>query len=280
MVDYFRNDRQFDEYQVEGLQRRHNAMNESFMNGEYGESVNYARALIESTCKYVYHELTGKELEKDQGRKIASGEYVIGLRPMINECLKLLQSLMTYPEDMNDISSNIGDIVTIIGNVRNSSALSHGSRHRNTSVQKPEARYIISISEDVCMLLMDLLYERTAPRKENCIGSIINTEGLHKYGDAYQQEGNPIMNARFETYGQIIHDITLSFKTPINEKVDSEFIDDHVHDYLPDDVGEMREIGLKKYQYYSDRQDKKYQVELQDLGENGVIIYISGIETR
>lgn len=280
MADYFRNDRQFDEYQVEGLQRHYNVMNESFMNDKYGEAVNYARALIESTCKYVYHELTGKELEEDKGRKVKTGEYMIGLSSMINQCLKTLQSLMTHSEDMNDISSNIGNIVTIIGNVRNSSALSHGSRHRNIPVQKAEARYIISISEDVCMLMMDLLYERTFPREENCIGSIINPEGLHKYDNAYQEEGNPVMNARFETYGQIIHDITLSFKPPINEKVDSEFIDEHVHDYLPDDVGEMREIGLKKYQYYSDRQDKKYQVELEDLEENGVTIYISGIETK
>lgn len=285
MNDYFRNERQFTEYQQGSLQIRHTAMNDAYMNHEYNESVNLARTLIESTCKYVYHELTGKEIEVAEGTKTHVG-YNISLYKMIEKCLEQTKGLMTYKEDLDNISDNLCEIVSKIGEIRNSSSLSHGSRHRDIPIQKHEARFIISISEDICMLLMDLLFERTIVHKHNAIGSIIDKQGLKQYGDAYQTEGDPIFDVRFETFGDIIYTISLTFKKCLDFNINGDLldiniegdsIDDYIKDYLPDDVGSAKTIGPLKYNYYSDSQDKNYEVVCQKLKDK-LLVTITGIE--
>ena len=276
---YFRNEREFDSYQVKSLQDKHKLMSEKYEIGEYGESVNYARTLIESTCKYVYHELTGNEIELDHGRLTHAGDYFLNLNDQITICIDKLVTLVEYPAQLKSMDDNIVNLVNTIGHIRNGSAVSHGSRTRNTPPEKAETRFIISIAEDVCMLFMDLLRERTILEKENAIGSIINTEGLTKYDEDYQKV-DELLTVRYSTHGGIIFQVDLTFnKQYITQAIDSEFINGHVKDYLPDDVGSMDKIGTNEYKYHSDRQDKYYTVEIVDT-DNNLMIYISGIETK
>ncbi|MHC6248197.1 hypothetical protein ACYSJL_10200 [Lactobacillus delbrueckii] len=53
----FRSDNYFNSM-VTSLEMKRDQMNQKFQNGEYGESINFARSLIEATLKYVYHEIT------------------------------------------------------------------------------------------------------------------------------------------------------------------------------------------------------------------------------
>ena len=43
------------------ITKKRSLMNERFQNKEFGEAINYARSMLEATCKYVYHEITGEE---------------------------------------------------------------------------------------------------------------------------------------------------------------------------------------------------------------------------
>ncbi|KEZ14844.1 hypothetical protein Lp90_1028 [Lactiplantibacillus plantarum] len=275
MEIYFRNEREFSSYQVTSLQQKHSLMNSKYERGEYGEAVNYARTLIESTCSYVYHELTDCELEKTEGRHTKSG-YYIGLHDMIKSCLNKLTALMEYPEKVQKMSTDLINLVDIIGNIRNNSATSHGGRHAAISTRKSETRFIISIAEDVCMMLMDLLHERTILEKDNAIGSVINMDGLKKYDDAFQSE-NDFLTKRFLTSGGIIYQVDLTFnKKFIDQNIDSEFINDHILDYLPDDIGVAKLLAKQKYQYHSDRQDRDYTVSWVDTIRE-LLVYVSGL---
>jgi len=275
MEIYFRNEREFSSYQVTSLQQKHSLMNSKYERGEYGEAVNYARTLIESTCSYVYHELTGHELEEAEGRRTKNG-YYIGLHDMIKSCLNKLTALMEYPEKVQKMSTDLISLVDIIGNIRNHSATSHGGRHAAVSTRKSETRFIISIAEDICMMLMDLLHERTVLEKDNAIGSVINTDGLKKYGDAFQSE-NDFLTERFLTSGGIIYQVDLTFnKKFIVQNIDSEFINDHILDYLPDDIDVAKLLGNQKYQYHSDRQDRDYTVSWIDT-DRELLVYVSGL---
>lgn len=275
---YFRNEREFDSFQVVALNKKHEAMNTAYMNSEYGEAINYARTLIESTCKYVYHELTDEELEIEEGHYIsATGTYFANLNVIIKSCLKKLSTIIEYPEEIAEMSKEITELVNITGSVRNSSSLSHGNRHGNLEPQRTETRFFISIAEDICMLLLDLLHERTTIEKPNAIGSIINPEGLTKYDDAYQKS-NTFLTVRYLTVGQVVQQVDLTFKNGINMRTDGEFVNGHIKDYLPDDAGKLKQLTSNSYQYYSDRQDKHYEVLYEETTDS-LLVYITGINT-
>lgn len=280
MEIYFRNEREFTAYQVTSLTSKHSEMNSAYESGDFGKSINYARTLIESTCKYVYHELKGKELEEIEGRLDSrTGEYFANLNTLITKSLNELKALVQYPEQLDYISEQIENIVNKIGNIRNGSALSHGSRIRNAIPRKAETRFIISIAEDVCMLLMDLLQERTILEKKNALGSIIDSEGMHKYGHAYQTE-DEFMSIRYETSGQIIFSVLLTFKKPFfNLESGNESINEHVRDFLPDDVFEAESNGKNQFKYYSNRQDRYYDEVIEETDDN-ILVTIDSIEIQ
>lgn len=276
MEIYFRNEREFSSYQVTSLQQKHSLMNSNYECGKYGEAVNYARTLIESTCSYVYHELTGHELEETEGHLTKAGDYYISLHDMIKACLNKFDALMSYPEKVQKMSKYLINLVDTIGNIRNHSAASHGGRRAAVSTRKSETRFIISIAEDVCMMLMDLLHERTVLEKDNAIGSVINTDGLKQYGDDFQSEDD-FLTKRFLTSGGIIYQVDLTFnKKFITQKIDSEFINNHILDYMPDDIGAAKLLGNRKYQYHSDRQDRNYTVSWADT-DHELLVYVSGL---
>ncbi|MCH3990663.1 MAG: abortive infection family protein [Lactobacillus sp.] len=162
MENDFRKDNEFYPM-VTSLEQKRNKMNQRFQQEDYGEAINYARSLIESTCKYVYHELTGTEVAQVKGRKIEpTGEYYISLNGLISATIEKLSSLINYKKSIKEISDDLIDIVRRIGDIRNKSSVSHGSRTRNIEPQKEETLFVISLAEDVCIFLVKLLHARTS----------------------------------------------------------------------------------------------------------------------
>ncbi|QJU52049.1 hypothetical protein CK401_03029 [Lactiplantibacillus paraplantarum] len=55
-----------DSFGIASIDERYSEMNDSYNEERYGESVNYARSMIESTCKWVYKALNDEDIDKDR----------------------------------------------------------------------------------------------------------------------------------------------------------------------------------------------------------------------
>lgn len=68
-------------------------MNKRFQDGELGEAINYARCMLEATCKHVYHELTGEEVEDVEGH-----DGYISLKNLSDTTIDKLSALISHEE--------------------------------------------------------------------------------------------------------------------------------------------------------------------------------------
>lgn len=278
----FRSDNYFNSM-VTSLEMKRDQMNQKFQNGEYGESINFARSLIEATLKYVYHEITHKELEQDKGRENNNG-YYIGLKKMAEVTLNKLSSLINHKELIKKISDNLSEVIANIGTMRNESAISHGSRIRNIEPQKEETLFVISISEDICIFLLKLLYARTQVEEKNVIGGRFDKQCLPDFKSisSYSNNSHYKVKNSFAMYdyylaGDLISSIEIT-SAELNENIDNELIKDMIRDVLPPDVDDFKEQAPHNYKCYSSRHDRYYDIVFEQR-EDSWTYYISGIET-
>ncbi|TFI66657.1 hypothetical protein CKN82_11225 [Carnobacterium divergens] len=257
--------RRIEDYNIPVLKKRFNKMYQSYFDKDYGEAINYARSLIETTCKLCYNEIKGEEIEGDR-------EF-LNLNQMLNKTIELLKKEITSEEVTKILEYQLDMIVKScnqVGKIRNRTSVSHGSIHESEDIQADETKFIMLISENMCTFLVDLLHTKTHSQKKGAIGSILDTEDLTEYGNEYVDEEKKV---RYTTIGEIINSITLTFDN-IDIDVDQEFISDHVRDYVEDDAEIVGIKDISNYKMRSDKKDINYSVRYTDFTEY-VHVYIN-----
>lgn len=257
--------RRIEDYPVPAIRERFNQMYTSYDDEDYGEAVNYARSMIESTCKYCYFQMKNEEIE---GNSI-----YLNLDKLIKKTINLFKieiSANQVPEIIEYLFEMIEKTVNHIGKTRNTTSVSHGSRIRVQKINKDETKFIMMISENICTFLMDLLHTKTHSQKKGAIGSILDTSGLTPYGTDYEDG-----DTRYTTTGGIIYSVNKTLSIPgIDIKIDEEFIWGHIKDFIEDDSICVGETGKNEYKYFSENKDLNYFINISH-GENKVEIYIS-----
>lgn len=263
---------------------KHSLMHERFQDGKFGEAISYARCMLEATCRYVYHELTGKEVEKVEGHK----DY-ISLKKLSDVTIDKLSALISHKEFLTNIKNNVTEIICGIGKVRNEGSASHGKRTRNIEPQREETLYLMSLAEDTCNFFLKLLYTRTHIEESNVVNGKFSESDLKNIGEKYERE-NDSFNYKVTTQmidtlfwvqnGIVIH-ATITFKAPYFDLASSsEIINEHIDDYLPEDVrGKKKNNGEKSFTVYSERHDRNFSINLDETDE-GVVAYITNIENN
>lgn len=248
--------RRLEDYPVKCIKERFEKMYTSYDDNDYGEAVNYARAMIESTCKYCYFQIEKEEIEGEST--------FLNLNRLINKTIELFKNEIStnqVPMIIEDLFKMIEKTVSKIGNTRNETSVSHGSRVRVKEISKDETKFIMLISENICTFFMDLLHTKTHSQKKGAIGSILQTDGLKQYGNQYEDE---IRNIRYVTTGEgIIYSLEKTLiGGDLNIELDKSLIWEHIKEFMEDDSKWMRQTSENEYEYYSDNKDLFYYITI------------------
>lgn len=258
--------RRIEDYPVPAIKERFNHMYTSYDGEDYGEAVNYAGSMIESTCKYCYFQIKKEEIEGNSSF-LKSNVLLKKTIDLFKNEISTNQVPMIIEDDLFIMFKNT---VSKIGKIRNETSVSHGSRVRVKGISKDETKFIMMISENICTFLMDLLHTKTHSQKKGAIGSILDTRGLTQYANDYVDG-----DTRYTTTGGIIYSLNKTLSVPgIDIKIEEEFIWDHIKDFIEDDSICVGETGKNEYKYFSENKDLNYIINISHV-ENKVEIYIS-----
>lgn len=241
-------------------------MNDCFNKNEYEQCVNYARTMIESTCKYIFQVIEGSSIERIHG-KGPSKNYV-SLNDISKYTLKSLNHKLLDASNIEYISESMQNLINGIGNVRNGTSTSHGSNKIRRSITPAESKFVIFTSESMVIFLLELLFNKTHSLKENAVGSVITPKDFKRYdvGDDYiryvENRGN--VEISYETFADtgVIYMVTVQI--PGSDSSDVELFTDHTRDYMENDAEVLRKKGPQSYVYRSDNKDFEYEVEYND----------------
>jgi len=263
---------EIDSFEVAAIDERFSEMNDSYNEERYGDSVNYARSMIESTCKWIYKSLNDEEIDKDR---------YLGLNSLIKGTLSSLSSELSVNEQFQTVFSKLTDLVTEIGKLRNLTSVSHGSAVRAQPITPVEARFVIFAAEDITMTLLDLFFNKTHSLKKNAVHSVIDPTNMEKVreDDSFitydQRDDSPFeTSTEFMVFknNNVIYQVIVTLPKWVNASSDQEFMSEHMRDYMEDDSIEKGKKGISGYTYYSGKKDFLYEVQF----ENNVI-YITSI---
>jgi len=261
-----------DSFGIASIDERYSEMNDSYNEERYGESVNYARSMIESTCKWVYKALNDEDIDKDR---------YLGLNKLIKGTLSSLSSELAASERFPTVFDKVTDIVTEIGNLRNLTSVSHGSAVRSQTITPVEARFVIFAAEDITLTLLDLLFNKTHSLKENAVHSVIDPKGMTKLREddsfvTYKLDGNVSLGTRTEftvfKNCNVINQVIVTLPKWVDANSDQEFMSEHMRDYMENDAIETGKKGISGYMYYSAKKDFMYEVQVE-----GNVIYITNV---
>lgn len=259
-------------FEVPTVNNMYYKMNDSFNKNEYDNSLNYARSMIESTCKYIFKTLNGSRIEDVFGTG-RTHDYV-SLNNIVENTLKILNDELSEPDKINNISSKTIDLINNIGNLRNGTPVSHGSEIIHKPITKIEAKFVMFNSENIVILLLELLFNKTHSFKKNAVGAVIEECDFKKYivGDDYvryvEHRGNAVIS--YETFSDTGVIYQVSVQLPGNDSSDTELFTDHTRDYMEDDANLILTKGPQAYVYHSNSKDFDYEVEY-----SGDTIYIT-----
>ncbi|KRO00471.1 abortive infection family protein [Companilactobacillus kimchiensis] len=249
-----------DSYNIASVSERYQKMNNSYSKEDYGETVNYARSMVESACKYVYKQI--KNSDMDDKFKFLS------LPNIVEKCLDVLSKEMSLPNSYKKLSSNMIDTITELGKIRNATSVSHGSAKRTIEVSAPEAKYAVFMAEGFVVFILELLFNRTHSLKKNAIGSVIDPKGMEKTSDSeslLMYKENQFNATYMVTPGNnVIYQVEIHLPGFIDFDKDEEFFSDYIQGFVEDDVHveDKEQTGINKYQYYSPKKDFFYEVTI------------------
>lgn len=262
-------------FEVPTVNNMYYRMNNSFNKNEYDNSLNYARSMIESACKYIFKTLNGSRIEDVFG--IGRNHDYVSLNNIVKETLKILNDELSESDKIQNISSKTIDLINDIGSLRNGTPVSHGSEVIHKSITKIEASFVMFSSENIVTLLLELLFNKTHSFKENAVGSVIKEYDFEKYkvGDDFiryvEHRGNAMVS--YETFSDTGVIYQVSVQLPGSDSSDSELFTDHARDYMEDDANLRLTKGPQSYIYHSNDKDFDYEVEY-----SGDTIYITKLE--
>jgi hypothetical protein len=272
-----------DVFPVGGIQEKFIEMTTQYNEGNYGDAVAMAKTLVESTCAYVYHTVTNKEIEEDKGRVQVTGNYTIGMYTAVRETLNLFAAQLPNFEQTEKIAKTTCDLVQSIANLRNSAAAAHGGRKRSIPPAKLEALLAIEISEDLAASLLLMLHTYKYPDDSNVIGSFIDKrDDMESYVDVNDSGryvvDSPQFNIGYTVIQSVIQSVDYEAKMlPMNQNVDAEHIKGTVMDYLPKDAKFEGMESDQMYRFYSEVHDTHYSAIFTDLNP-GMILTISSFD--
>ncbi|QBX93869.1 hypothetical protein DVH03_05665 [Lactiplantibacillus plantarum] len=261
-----------DSFSVAAINERYSEMNDSYNEQKYGESVNYARSMVESTCKWIFKTMKGYEIDNDGYHPL----------PELAEItLRTLESELSSQEHITKIFKKLICTIVEIGKLRNSTSVSHGSSVRTESVTSVEARFVIFAAEDITLTLLDLLFNKTHSLKRNAVHSVIDSKGMTKLWEndifvVYKLDENVSLGTgtEFKVFKNcnVIYQAKVTLPKGVDASSDQEFMSEHMRDYMEDDAIEKGKRGISWYMYYSAKKDFMYEVQVE-----GNVIYITNV---
>lgn len=272
-----------DVFLVGGIQEKFIEMTTKYNEDNYGDAVAMAKTLVESTCAYVYHAVTNKEIEEDKGHVQVTGNYTIGMYAAVRETLRLFAAQLPNFEQTEKIATTTCDLVQSIADLRNSAAAAHGGRKRSIPPAKLEALLAIEISEDLAATLLLMLHKYQYPDDSNVIGSFIEkTDDMKSYVDVNDSGryvvDSPYFNIGYTVIQSIIQSVDYEAKKlPMNQNIDAEHIKDIVMDYIPKDAKFEGMESAQMYKFYSEVHDTHYSAIFTDLNP-GMVLTISSFD--
>ncbi|MEJ1294187.1 MULTISPECIES: abortive infection family protein [Lactobacillaceae] len=272
-----------DVFPVGGVQEKFIDMTTKYNQDNYGDAVAMAKTLVESTCAYVYHTVTNKEIEEDKGHVQVTGNYTIGMYTMVRETLNLFAAQLPNFEQTEKIAITTCDLVQSIANLRNSAAAAHGGRKRSIPPSKLEALLAIEISEDLAASLLLMLHTYKYPDDSNVIGSFIDkTDAMESYVDVNDSGryvvDSPQCNIGYNVIQSVVQSVDYEVKKlPMNQNIDAEHIKEIVTDFLPKDAKFEGMESNQMYKFYSEVHDTYYSAIFTDLNP-GMILTISSFD--
>lgn len=269
-----------DIFPIGGIQEKFIDMTTKYNQDNYGDAVAMAKTLVESTCAYVYHTVTNKEIEEDKGHVQVTGNYTIGMYTMVRETLNLFAAQLPNFEQTEKIAITTCDLVQSIANLRNSAAAAHGGRKRSIPPAKLEALLAIEISEDLAASLLLMLHTYKYPDDSNVIGSFIDkTDAMESHVDVNDSGryvvDSPQCNIGYNVIQSVVQSVDYEVKKlPMNQNIDAEHIKEIVTDFLPKDAKFEGMESNQMYKFYSEVHDTHYSAILTNLN-SGMILTIS-----
>ncbi|ARO09915.1 abortive infection family protein [Lactiplantibacillus plantarum] len=261
-----------DSFGVEAIDERYSEMNDSYNEKKYGESVNYARSMVESTCKWIFKTIKGYEIDKDRYHLLPE---------LAQITLHVLESELSSQEHITKIFNKLIATIVEIGSLRNSTSVSHGSSVRTESVTSVEARFVIFAAEDITLTLLDLLFNKTHSLKRNAVHSVIDPKGMTKLREddsfvTYKLDDNASLGTgtEFTVFKNcnVIYQAVVTLPKWVDASSDQEFMSEHMRDYMENDAIETGKKGISGYMYYSAKKDFMYEVQVE-----GNVIYITNV---
>lgn len=259
-----------DSYYVASVNERYQRMNDSYNDGDYGETINYARSMVESVCKYVYRQVKNSRMEDD----IKDDR----LPKVVNTSLAVLKSEMSLPNEFKRLANDMSNTMVSLGKIRNKTSVSHGSDTRTIDISAPEAKYAAFMAESFTNFVLELLFNKTHSMKNNAIGSVVDTTHLRKISEikdmiTYKDDLSDV--TYLVTPGNnTIFQVKIDFPEIVDFKMDTEFFSEHIKGYVEDDaiIEDGKQTGIDEYKYYSPRKDFYYLVS---INKETNVMYIS-----
>ncbi|WCG34928.1 abortive infection family protein [Companilactobacillus farciminis] len=250
-------------------------MNDCFNKNEYEQCINYARTMIESTCKYIFQIIEGYSIEQVHGK--GHNKDYISLNDISKYTLESLNHELSDASNIGYISKDLQDLINKIGDIRNCTSISHGSGKKRNSITPAESKFVIFMSESMVIFLLELLFNKTHSLKENAVGSVVTPKDFKRYnvGDDYIRyvENRGDVEISYETFADTAVIYMVTIQIPGSDSSDVELFTDHTRDYMEDDAELLKEKGPQSYVYRSDNKDFEYEVEY-----NGDTIYITKLD--
>ena len=128
-----------------------NNLNKSWNNKDYDSSINYAKSIVESTSKFIYFLI--KDKESPNGN--------------LNDVVKTAIQAMGLDYTMAQYQL-IKDIINKVGNVRNHTSVSHGTRKLISNNSKEEARFYCALCVDFSTYLLKIYNQKFGARNRIC----------------------------------------------------------------------------------------------------------------
>ncbi|HJG16160.1 MAG TPA: abortive infection family protein [Ligilactobacillus salivarius] len=235
-------------------------LDKSWTSEDYDATLNLAKSIVESTCKFVYY-------QKNSG---------VDLTGNLDKLLKNMMKSLNIDIGNNNFFLKLKSIIIKIGEARNHTILAHGHRKQNRLIQKEEARFYSAACIDFSTYFLKVFSKTKSNRYR--IGELIEPEGREYINLSIQ--GHKVQLRECLGY---VNFACIEFGEKVSLESAIQNATTVINQVLPRDTDwqnrEKIEASDNKFKVYSQGYDRDYDVVFEEVNE-GWLICIDNVNTE